>query len=165
MVKIQASGENTTLYLMPNRSIEWSEALPWIVIISLPCAGIAIGWFLFGVWAILPFAGIEIALLTFVMYRTCYFNHRQQRITIDGDNIHVSSGVRPPLQEHSFPRDTCRQVIRESASHCTNLILQSQGKEIEIAFFLTEAEKKEVSQALLDARIPKVTEQLVAICT
>ena len=163
MVTIDEKDGSTEIVLAPNRSLEWQQLLPWLLILSFPCALVAIAWFFLGVWAILPFAGLELSILALVMLRVCYLNHRQQRITVDDDSISVSMGIHLPFNERHFPRELCRQIIRKSESQMLELYLRCRGKDIELGSFLTDEEKEGLSQTLLKLRIVKQFERLAVM--
>jgi len=69
---------------------------------------IAIGWTMAGAWIILPFAGLEVGLFAFFMYRICRQGFAQQIITITADQVLIESVIQR--------RDVARTYHRELLS-------------------------------------------------
>jgi uncharacterized membrane protein len=82
--------------LSPNRSANWTQTKTLITIIGLFVLCIALIWAALGVWIILPFAGLEVSLLAFLLYRGSYSTYRKQVITINQDTLKFEAGVYHP---------------------------------------------------------------------
>ena len=85
MVTIKQTPLFTVIKLSPNQSASWRETKIVITIMVLLVMSIAIGWTMAGAWIILPFAGLEVGLFAYFMYRnlpprlysTNYYNNRR----------------------------------------------------------------------------------------
>lgn len=59
-----------------------------MLIFAVAVFTIAIGWAVVGVWVILPFAGVEVVLLIFIMYQVSRSTYRWETIDIAPHTIH-----------------------------------------------------------------------------
>ena len=82
MVTIKQTPLFTVIKLSTNQSASWRETKIVITIMVLLVMSIAIGWTMAGAWIILPFAGLEVGLFAYFMYRICRQGFAQQIITI-----------------------------------------------------------------------------------
>ena len=82
------------LRLTPNRSASWQDTKWLMLIFAVAVFTIAIGWAVVGVWIILPFAGVEVVLLIFIMYQVSRSTYRWETIDIAPHTIHFYSSVR-----------------------------------------------------------------------
>jgi uncharacterized membrane protein len=115
--------------------------------------GIA-GMFAFqGLWLILPFAGLEILVLTVALY-TCSLRCRDQEVvTVEENLVIVEKGRQKPLEAWKFERAWINLELVKSPfqSHPSKLIIRSKGKETEIGKCLTNDERKSLSESLAKA--------------
>jgi uncharacterized membrane protein len=99
----------------------------------------------FGAWPILPFAGVEMAVL-YVAFR--YIDRHSgdyERITIQGDSVAVE--VREGTQVSRFRLQRCwAQVVCESEG--ARLVLRSHGREIEVGRHSCEEQRLEMARDL-----------------
>lgn len=97
-------GRRFKLVLAPNSSLTWRQNL-WVlasfVAVSLL---VAVGMLLKGAWVILPFAGIELALLTFVLCNVQQRTRAREVIYIDERRIRIEKGLNTPQSCWSFCR-------------------------------------------------------------
>lgn len=94
------------LIISPNRSASWDEVKYIVLGIGFVTGSIALGWWLVGVWIILPFAGFEVSLLLLLMYVISRNNLQQQVITMDHNTITVSVGIKKPNRTWKLSRNT-----------------------------------------------------------
>lgn len=78
MIKIKQSPLTTIITLSPNQSASWKETKTMITCMVILVMVIALGWTLSGAWIILPFAGLEVGLFAYFMYRVCKQGFAQQ---------------------------------------------------------------------------------------
>jgi uncharacterized membrane protein len=128
-----------------NNSLSTSDRLfayGFIAFVSLLIA-VAFAWL--GAWMILPFAGVEVALLAFAF---CYVErhaHDFERVTIEGDTLRVE--VCEGGRERRFELN--RWWAQVSCTRDGNrLALRSHGKEIVFGQHLTNAQRLAVAHAL-----------------
>lgn len=70
MVKIESNKETNThrILLRPNQSTSWRVSLIFIGFIAITCLSIGIAFAFLGATLILPFAGLEVILVTVCVY-------------------------------------------------------------------------------------------------
>lgn len=90
MVIASRSENETRIELHPNRSATWQQTKLLIGLMAVFVGVIALGWAMVGFWIVLPFAGLEVGLLTYLMYRVSYCTYQRQRIEIKQRRIQVS---------------------------------------------------------------------------
>src|SRR5689334_6957203 len=116
-----------------------------LIFVSL---AISLAFAFFGAWLVLPFAGVEIAVLCLA------FRHMQRHaadfesLAIEGDRVLVEQWERGRLSRHELNRHWA-QVILESGKpgHCV-LALRSHGCSVEFGRHLTDAQRRAVAQTL-----------------
>lgn len=155
MVKTHTSPTTATITLSPNRSMDWSEVKRYLVFISIPALIIAIGWFIAGVWVILPFAGLELGLLTYFMYAVCYQNYRVQKITIERDKIILEAGIYQAKYVQTFSRPDCYLSVTKPANTMEKLelALVGDGQSSAIGDFLNPTDREIARRSLVAAGI------------
>jgi uncharacterized membrane protein len=118
-------------------------AFTFILTVSL---GIALGFSLvFGAWPILPFAGVEMAVLYLAFRYMDRHAADYERITIRGDNVAVE--VHEGRKVTRLELNRCwAQVI--CAGDGSRLALRSHGREIEVGRHLCNAERSDMAREL-----------------
>lgn len=140
--------------LRPDRSLSWQGNLVFVGSVAAIALTIGIGFAVIGLWLVLPFAGLEVALLTLGLYLTVLRRHQVEVVSVRPDAVEISKGVeRPgsgPRETTSFPRAWVRVAYRraEHPWYPCRLVLGAHGREIEIGGFLHEAERRRCATAL-----------------
>ncbi|MFQ3199093.1 MAG: putative membrane protein [Paraglaciecola sp.] len=146
MVKIQQLPHKTVLTLSPNRSANWHQNKILILVIATVVMIIALAWSYMGVWLVLPFAGCEIALLSYLMYRVSYNSYQKQVITITPHTLMLQTGIYYPRQQWIFKRPDIHITIVETQPDnefaTTRLNLHGQQWIIELGTFLNQQDRK-----------------------
>ena len=110
------------------------------------CLGIAVAFSLvFGAWPIMPFAGIEMAVLYLAFRYVDRHAEDYERITIRGDSVavEVREGSRVTRQE----LNRCwAQVVCERGG--VRLALRSHGREVELGRHVCDAQRAEIAREL-----------------
>ena len=115
----------------------------FILVVSL---GIAAGFSLvFGAWPILPFAGIEMAVLYAAFRYVDVHSADHERITIRGNTVSIEVHEAKNVVRREMNRYWARVVCAADGS---SLALRSHGRDIEIGRFLCEAERREMARDL-----------------
>ena len=78
------------------------------------CFSIALFWALQGAWMILPFAGLEIALLAYLSLRVCSNSYNKQVIHINEAQIQIEWGYMYPKKHWQFQREQAQFVIHRA---------------------------------------------------
>jgi uncharacterized membrane protein len=97
-----------------------------------------------GFWPVLPFAGLEIALLSWAVRVSMRNGARRQTITITADSVTVEHYDAHGEWCSVFPRHWVRVKLHAPLAtlHPQRLVLESQGRSCEVGEFLTEDERR-----------------------
>ena len=97
-----------------------------------------------GFWPVLPFAGLELALLAWALHGSLERGHYRQSITVTEDQVSIESSRRGAAQQVVFPRHWARVKLRRPAArlHPSRLVIESHGRQCELGNFLTEEERR-----------------------
>ncbi len=156
---IHCSGKCTTgscrLLLHPNRPLNWRGTQGVWLLISIPSLSFAAGLAALGFWPILPFAGMELALLYVAFYLSSLRQYRQEQVHITEHEIIITRTTKREQERIVLPRAWTRlQVRRDSRSWYPDRIqLLYCGRVTEIGTELTDAEKKQLGERLSAAGI------------
>lgn len=134
------------IIVCPNLSANWRTTKWFILIVTVFTLMIGIGFAAAGLWMILPFAGIEVAVVVSVMYHVARQCYRQEVIHLKGDRVIVERGRRAPKQVWESEVFWTRLIVSNSLHtwHPDKLILRSRDRELEIGGFLNEQDKKKL---------------------
>ena len=149
---MEVSTDNTCsrFVVTPNNSMSWRENRILIASLAFVSFGIAAGFAVQGFWVILPFAGLEIMMLTGILYWSGLNATRCEVISIDADNITVEVGRKKMRHLHKFQRAWSHVELHPPAvSHWqSRLVMRSKGKELEIGACLNEEERKSLAASI-----------------
>jgi uncharacterized membrane protein len=97
-----------------------------------------------GFWPILPFAGLEMAVLGWALKSSMARRHHSQTITVSDVNVSVELRDRANSTQLVFPRHWAQVKLRRPASrlHPSRLTIESHGRQCELGDFLTEAQRR-----------------------
>ena len=112
MVIEQNEKDTFLIRLTPNCSATWGQTQFVVFSVSALALFIALFWALQGAWVILPFAGIEVLILTFIAYKVSSQTHQQQVLYFTNDQIKIEQGNSRPTQTWNFNRQHCEFLIQ-----------------------------------------------------
>ena len=97
-----------------------------------------------GFWPILPFAGLEMALLAWALKVSLERRFHSQTITLTDSDVSVESRGRTGGERIVFPRHWAQVKLRRPAAslHPSRLTIESHGRQCELGSFLTEEERR-----------------------
>jgi len=97
-----------------------------------------------GFWPVLPFAGLEMAVLGWALKNSMSRRHHRQTITVTDDDVSVESRDREHSVQVVFPRHWAQVKLRRPVSrlHPSRLTIESHGRQFELGSFLTEEERR-----------------------
>jgi uncharacterized membrane protein len=103
-----------------------------------------------GYWPVLPFAGLEIALLIWAVRASMRAGRERQIITISADYVAVQHYSVRGEQRAVFPRHWVKVKLHAplAAQHPSRLTLESHGRACEVGRFLTEDERRSLAVRL-----------------
>lgn len=97
-----------------------------------------------GFWPILPFAGLEMALLAWALKVSLERRFHSQTITLTESDVRIESRGRLSADRVVFPRHWAQVKLRRPAAslHPSRLTIESHGRQCELGSFLTEEERR-----------------------
>ncbi len=138
------------LELTPRCSLTPSGARAFVAIVGATTFGVAVLFALQGLWPVLPFAGLEIALLAWAVRASMREGSKRETITLDDQSITIRR--RSQAGEHFlvFPRHGSKVKLHapSTALHPSRLTLESPGQACEVGRFLTEDERRSLAARL-----------------
>lgn len=96
-----------------------------------------------GFWPVLPFAGLEMAVLAWALHASLRRRFQRQIITLSEHEVAVEARNGDRRAKAVFPRHWARVKLRAARSplHPSSLTIESHGRACEIGAFLTEDER------------------------
>lgn len=103
-----------------------------------------------GFWPVLPFAGLEFALLYLALRGSLRRGERRESILITADHVTIEAQPGVMKANTRFPRHWTRVKLRapSSALHPSRLCIESQGHACEVGSFLTDDERRALALRL-----------------
>ncbi|MFO7278548.1 MAG: DUF2244 domain-containing protein [Pseudomonadota bacterium] len=132
------------IVIAPNCSLSVQGALLFFGGMCTVSFGIAGLMALQGYWPILPFAGLEMALLGWALKVSMARRHHHQTITVSETDVCIESRSGSQSVKVVFPRHWARVTLRRPSSrlHPSRLVIESSGRQCEVGGFLTEEERR-----------------------
>lgn len=156
MLEHRSNETSDQLILSPNKSMTWETNRKILLVMIAVALIIGLSFAYIGAWMILPFAGIEVALVGFGMYYVCWKLNFKEIITLEGDSLILQKGVYFPKEEWRWQASQtwlAKQPSKYRMSAPT-LFLQHLNHSEEIGLFLNRAEKKELRNLLIKLGLP-----------
>jgi uncharacterized membrane protein len=142
---------NERIVLAPHCSLTARQGLLFFAGVCGASFGFAGLLALKGFWPVLPFAGLEMALLAFALKRSFDRRHRMQTILISDEEVRIQErGRQGPRDDVVFPRYWARVKLLRAfvPAHPSRLTIESRGQSCELGQFLTEGERQSVARRL-----------------
>jgi uncharacterized membrane protein len=129
--------------LVPHCSLTVQGAFVFFGTVFVPTCFIAGVSALQGFWPVLPFAGLEMALLAWALKATFDRRRETETITVSDEAVRVESVRRRLRSEVVFSRHWTQVTLRRPVSRLqpSRLTIESKGRELEVGRFLTEEER------------------------
>jgi uncharacterized membrane protein len=129
--------------LVPHCSLSPRGALWFFGSLCAVSFGVASLFALQGFWPVLPFAGLEMLLLAWALKASFDRRREAQTITISEGDVSIEWRTGRGHSQVVFSRHWARVKLRRPASrlHPSRLMIESQGRALEIGRFLTEEER------------------------
>jgi len=136
--------------IQPNCALSWrtTKALIWFFAACL--AAVSFYFLSLGAWLVLPFAGLEFAVLAAGFYASALAGHSREVVEIEGPVLRVLRGGRRLVEVAGFPVNWTQVVLQRDPTgwYPSRLWLRSHGRRLEIAAKIVEAEREELAAAL-----------------
>jgi len=140
----RVKAESLCIEICPNCSLTVSGARVFFGIACIAPCGIAAILALKGFWPVLPFAGLEMALLGWALSAGLQRRFHSQTITVTDADVSIDTRVRARCEHVVFPRHWAQVKLRRPAArlHPSRLTIESHGRRCELGSFLTEEERR-----------------------
>ena len=145
MIEIQdQNGSTTRLIVTANQSMSWKANLYLAASLGVVCMGVAIAMATFGLWMVIPFAGLEVVFIVVCLYLTLKRLSRQEVITVDNEAIKLEWGYNHPDVVVNLPRRWSRLSYQctDSVFEVGELSVAAHGQRYSLGKCLNKEEKK-----------------------
>lgn len=156
MVTREETAAGTVVTLLPNRSMSWEETRLFLYLICGTTLAIGVFWAFAGLWAILPFSGLEAGLVAWLMYRVSRDTYRRQVVTLAPDHVLVQTGFQFPRRSWTLPRAEAHLTVTEAPHPLApaTLVIGDREQRIELGDFLNKEDKVLALEAFRKAGLP-----------
>ena len=137
----EKSNSNYLITLSPNSSLTGIYRIIFLASISFICVGIAAVFYFFGAYLILPFAGIEIAILLIAFYLSFKWSSRKELIYISQEVVKIEKGTHKAEYLWEEFRTFTSFIIENDANKLLRLSFRSKGDDVIVGDFLNEEDK------------------------
>ena len=137
----EKSNSNYLITLSPNSSLTGIYRIIFLASISFVCVGIATVFYFFGAYLILPFAGIEIAILLIAFYLSFKWSSRKELIYISQEVVKIEKGIHKAEYLWEEFRTFTSFQIEKDANKSLRLSFRSKGDDVIVGDFLNEDDK------------------------
>ena len=142
MVSVEEkSNSNYLITLSPNSSLTGIYRIIFLASISFICVGIATVFYFFGAYLILPFAGIEIAILLIAFYISFKWSSRKELIYISQEVVKIEKGIHKAEYLWEEFRTFTSFQIEKDANKSLRLSFRSKGDNVIVGDFLNDDDK------------------------
>jgi uncharacterized membrane protein len=150
MIFLADSGPIERIELAPNCSLTTQAAALLFGSICLVTLAIATLFLVQGYWPVLPFAGLELALLGWALGVSSRRRHWRECILVSDAEIAIETAIRGELTRVVFSRHWARIKLRAPfyALHPSRLVIESHGRSVEVGGFLNEEERRRLGLRL-----------------
>lgn len=140
MVQIENQQQATQIILRPNCSASWQSNRRILACVIALNSVFASGFLAMGAWLVLPFMGLEVLLLWYLLRKVFGKLQLQQIVQLDGASLLIESGYFYPERRWCWPRQSC-SVLVTVLSHPWDplrISLSHQGEEVALGRFLNK---------------------------
>ncbi len=129
-----------------------------IVAVSLFVLMIGIGWSLVGGYLVLPFAGLDVGLFAYFMYKVCNQTYEKQVITIGDEHVLIQSGKHCVERTVKLERPDAFILVAEpeTPTEPIELSLSDSKSHFELGSFLSHSDKAEARTVLKEAGLREI---------
>jgi uncharacterized membrane protein len=131
----------------PNCSLDRRGKLCLFIAASVVCGLIAVIFAAFGAWMVVPFAGMELALLAGSLRFLDRRSGDYERVVLAGDTLRIESCEAGLPACHEFHRYWAQVQVRPEGS-AARVFVRSHGREVEFGRFLAPGQRLAFAQQL-----------------
>lgn len=139
-----------TITIVPNRALTASQALGCFALLAVSCLGVGVYFALLGFWPVLPFAGLEVALLAYALRASWREGDDREQIAIDDQRVVIDRRRRGEVSKYRFPRPWVKLALKANPSrhYPSRLMFVHRGDQVEVGRCLTEPERQSLARRL-----------------
>jgi len=138
--------------LQPNCSLSWHAAQRLFWATAVFVLGFAGLFALMGAWLVLPFAGLEVLALAYVLWWVFKRQRRQQVLRLGKEVVVLEDGLHSAERRWQCQRAWCRMsVVHVHPWYPRQVWLRCHSRRVQIGDFLTDDERKDLQQQLRQA--------------
>ena len=131
----------------PNRSLGIA-ARRWVLgAIAATTLGVAAGATAFGAWPVMPFAGLEVALVAFAFRVLREHDADYERLEVGDHEVRVEARDARCVTRFVAHRPWARVVMRERGARCT-LRLAYAGRTVPLGRLLSDEGRRQLAESL-----------------
>ena len=149
MIKIQETIENNFLIeVTPNSSLVGRGRLIFLGSLSFICLFIGVFFFFMGAVLILPFAGLEVAVVLFCFYLSFRWSQQRELIFLSNERVKLERGRL--IREFTWEEFRIFVIFNVDLDERENrhFSFKSKGKKVSFGEFLNADDKLELQQEL-----------------
>ena len=132
---------------VPNRSLGPAGRRWVLAVIAATTFGVAVGATAFGAWLVMPFAGLEIAILAFAFRVVAVHDADFERLEIGEHEVRLEAREARSTTRFVANRPWARVVVREQGARCM-LRLAYAGKSVPVGRLLTDEGRRRLAGEL-----------------
>tara|TARA_Y100001970_G_scaffold24945_1_gene29791 strand:+ start:486 stop:968 length:483 start_codon:yes stop_codon:yes gene_type:complete len=144
LVSVEKNKSSYLISLSPNSSLEGFARIIFLASITFVCGGIAIMFYFFGAFMILPFAGIELTILFIAFYLSFKWSSKKEKIYISQEMVKIEKGVNKAEYLWEEFRTFTSFQIKKDANEILRLSFRSKGEDVFVGDFLNEDDKQKL---------------------
>ena len=144
------SGESCQFIVRPNRSLTPRQQKVFFLFMCTVVLGIAGVFALRGFWLVLPFAGLELAVLAYALWHCARSGAVTEVISVAPDHISVDRGGAHLARVWETPLAWAQVRLDRGGEdwYPSRLVIRSHGKEVQLGSFLNEDERERLAVEL-----------------
>ena len=144
------SDRRVRFVIRPNRSLTWRQQKRFFALMTCVMMGIAAAFATLGFWPILPFAGLELAVLGAALWMRAAAGLETEVVCVDPHWVAVDKGRQQTTRiwEAQTPWAQIRLQPSRIRWYPSRLVLRSHGTEVQLATFLTDKERRHLAGEL-----------------
>lgn len=148
--KSLCTGHSCRFVVRPNRSLTPRQQKVFFLFMCVVVLGIAGAFAIRGFWPVLPFAGLEIAVLAYALWHCARSGMLTEVISVAPDRISVDKGHRHLARVWETPLAWAQIRLDRSGRdwYPSRLVIRSHGKELQLGSFLNEDERQRLATEL-----------------
>ncbi len=130
--------------IRPNRSLSRGLLATVMAVYVVMEVGIGVGFLMRGAWLVLPFAGLEIAVIGIIIYFMSRHARDYELVVVDERYLKVLRRIGTRRSRHEFQRYWTKVSLRTDASgwYPSRLLVGSHGRFVEIGRWMEEEQRR-----------------------